>query len=63
ETMSALEHLVDIGKIRYIGISNFDLKQTEKAAESMKKYEIISTQMPYNLNNRTIETDLKPYCD
>ena len=63
ETLSAMEQLVDQGKIRHIGISNFDLIRTEEAMGAMKKYEIVSTQMPYNINNRTIETELKPFCD
>ena len=63
ETMSAMESLVDEGKIRHIGISNFDLVKTQNAIEAMKKYEIVSTQMPYNLYNRSIEKDLKPFCD
>lgn len=62
ETMKAMEHLVDQGKIRHIGISNFSLEQTKKAAEAMKKHEIISTQMNFNMSHRNIEKDLVPYC-
>ena len=63
ETLGAMEELVDQGKIRYIGISNFDLKRTEDAVSSMKRHEIVSTQMPYNILNRKIESGLKQYCD
>ncbi len=62
ETMRAMEKLVDDGKIRHIGISNFNLQRTKEAQAAMKKYEIISTQMPYNLSRREFEKDLLPYC-
>ena len=62
ETMRAMEHLMEQGKIRNIGISNFDLERTRKAAESLKKYEIASTQMNFSVAHRDIEKDLIPYC-
>lgn len=62
ETLSAMERLVDQGKIRYIGISNFNLNQTIEAMESLKKYELISTQMRYNLLERELEKDIIPFC-
>lgn len=62
ETMRAMEHLMDQGKIRNIGISNFDLERTKTAAESLKKYEIASTQMNFSVAHRNIEEDLIPYC-
>lgn len=61
ETMKAMEHLVDTGKIKHIGISNFSLSQTKEAVESLKKYEIASTQMNFNISHRDIEKDLMPY--
>lgn len=62
ETMRAMEHLMDQGKIRNIGISNFDLERTKTAVESLKKYEIASTQMNFSVAHRNIEEDLIPYC-
>lgn len=62
ETMKAMEHLVDEGKIRNIGISNFSLAQTEAAVNSLKKHKIASTQMNFNISHRNIEKDLLPYC-
>ncbi|MEM0271171.1 MAG: aldo/keto reductase [Thermoprotei archaeon] len=63
ETMGAMEELVDKGKIRFIGVSNFTLKQTIEAHHALKKYELNSTQMQYNLANRSIEKDILPYCE
>lgn len=62
ETMKAMEKLVDEGKIRYIGISNFSLKQMKEAQESMKKYEIVSNQVEYNPMVRDPETEIMDYC-
>ncbi|WP_237265181.1 aldo/keto reductase [Thermoplasma sp. Kam2015] len=57
ETMSAMEHLVDEGMIRYIGISNFSVKETEEAMKAMAKYRIVSNQLEYNVATREIEDD------
>jgi len=61
ETMRAMEHLVEKGLIRYIGVSNFSLQEMIKAQEVMKKYEIVSNQMPYSMIDRKIERDIIPY--
>jgi diketogulonate reductase-like aldo/keto reductase len=63
ETMRAMEKLVDDGKVRYIGISNFSLSQTKEAEEALSKHELASNQVQYNLKARKIETDLLPYCE
>ena len=63
DTMRAMEKLVDEGKVRYIGVSNFSLSQMRGAEESLSKHELASNQVQYNLNARKIETDLLPYCD
>ena len=62
ETMSAMEEMVDRGLVRYIGVSNFSLKQTVKANASLKKSRLASTQMPYHLADRQMEEEILPYC-
>jgi len=62
ETMQAMETLVDRGQVRYIGVSNFSMRELRAAQEAMTKYPIISNQVLYNLNRREIERDLLPYC-
>jgi diketogulonate reductase-like aldo/keto reductase len=62
ETMGAMEELLEAGKIRAIGVSNFSLKQMMEANASLKKAQLASTQMRYSLQHREIETDIIPYC-
>ena len=62
ETMQAMEALVDRGQVRYIGVSNFSVRELRAAQEVMRKYPIVSNQVLYSLNRREIERDLLPYC-
>ena len=62
ETMGAMEDLVDQGKIRFIGVSNFSASQLAEAMEAMTKYEIVSNQVQYSLTHRNIEDELLPFC-
>ena len=62
ETMQAMETLVDRGQVRYIGVSNFSLRELRAAQAVMTKYPIVANQVLYNLNRREIERDLLPYC-
>ena len=62
ETMRAMEHLVDAGMVRYIGVSNFSVRQLADAQAAMSRHPIVSNQVLYNLQRRGIEQDLLPYC-
>ena len=62
ETMGAMADLVDAGKVRYIGVSNFSVGQVEKAQKALGKRHIVSNQVCYSLIARTIETGLLQYC-
>lgn len=57
ETMSAMEKLVDEGRIRYIGISNFSVKEMKEAMSALAKYRIVSNQLEYNVATREIEDE------
>ena len=59
ETMKALNKLKEDGKIRSIGVSNFNRAQLEEAAQYGR---IDSLQPPYSLFWRKIENDAVPYC-
>ena len=62
ETMSALETLVDEGKIRYIGVSNYTADQMKEAQDCLKNNPLVSNQVLYNLADREIEDEVLPYC-
>jgi diketogulonate reductase-like aldo/keto reductase len=52
ETFDALNELVAHGKIRYIGVSNFDLRQMQEA-QALSDSPITTNQVPYNLYRHT----------
>jgi diketogulonate reductase-like aldo/keto reductase len=62
ETLGAMEELVDAGKVRFIGVSNFSVPELERACRVMRKHPIVSNQVRYNIADRTIESGLLAYC-
>jgi aryl-alcohol dehydrogenase-like predicted oxidoreductase len=63
ETMSALSHLVDAGKVRYVGVSNFSAWHVMKAigvADRRGFHPIVSQQINYSLQAREAEYELLP---
>jgi aryl-alcohol dehydrogenase-like predicted oxidoreductase len=66
ETLSTLDSLVQSGKVRYIGASNFSGWQLQKATERSRQMGLerfICLQPLYNLLDRTIEWELIPVCE
>ena len=61
ETMAAMERLVDDGKVRYVGVSNFSVSEMREAQAAIK-HPIVSNQVLYSLTEREIESELLPYC-
>ncbi|HEX9970531.1 MAG TPA: aldo/keto reductase, partial [bacterium] len=51
--------LVEMGKIRYVGVSNFSAKRMRIAHEELAKHglRLVSNQVNYSLLNRKIETN------
>jgi diketogulonate reductase-like aldo/keto reductase len=62
ETMRALERLVDDGKIRSLGVSNFEIEDLEEARSLLERHPIVCNQVLYHLGERTIEEEEVPYC-
>lgn len=58
ETMEALDLLLQQGKIRAAGVSNYSVEQVSEAQDSIQ---IASNQVGYSMLNRGIEQDLVPY--
>ncbi len=59
EGWSTLADLKRAGKVRWIGVSNFNAKQVRRAKAIAP---VTSVQPPYSLINRAAEEDLFPYC-
>jgi aryl-alcohol dehydrogenase-like predicted oxidoreductase len=59
EGWSILAALQRQGKVRWIGVSNFNVKQMRRAQSIAP---ITSLQPPYSLINRGVEEDILPYC-
>jgi len=59
ETAGALQKLVDEGKIRHVGVSNFDAAQM---AEFARTRPVETLQPPYDLFRRDIEAEVLPHC-
>lgn len=60
EGWSTLAELKKAGKVRHIGVSNFNVEQMRRA-ERIAPVETL--QPPYSLINRDIEKDILPYCE
>jgi aryl-alcohol dehydrogenase-like predicted oxidoreductase len=58
ETAGTLDELVEEGKIRYVGVSNFGVAEM---AEFEKRRKIDGLQPPYHLFRRDVEEEILPY--
>jgi len=59
EGWSAMAQLQKEGKVRWIGVSNFDVEELRRA---QKIAPITSLQPPYSLVRREVEQEILPYC-
>jgi diketogulonate reductase-like aldo/keto reductase len=62
DTMRALESLVESGKTRFIGVSNFDVEDVREAQRYLRGVPLAANQVLYHLKERTAEARLIPYC-
>ena len=61
ETMGAMDRLVEGGKVRFVGVSNFSVAELQEA-QAVTKNRIVTNQVKYSLTAREAEEDLLPYC-
>jgi diketogulonate reductase-like aldo/keto reductase len=62
DTFRALNKLVRDGKVKHLGVSNFDLKLL-KQAQSLSETPIITNQVPFSLGDRSyIRNGVLEYC-
>jgi aryl-alcohol dehydrogenase-like predicted oxidoreductase len=59
EGWSTMADLKREGKVRWIGVSNFNVKQIRRAKVIAP---VTSVQPPYSLIHREVEEDILPYC-
>jgi diketogulonate reductase-like aldo/keto reductase len=62
DVVAGFEKLRAAGKIRAWGVSNFNTNQMEALLRVPDGDRCATNQVPYSLNNRSIERDLLPWC-
>ena len=58
ETMEAMQKMLDEGKVKAIGVCNYNGAQLAEAEQTVR---LASDQVPYSMLKRKIETDVVPY--
>lgn len=61
-TMRAFHTLAQTGKIRYAGVSNFDLDGMQETEPFLTEVPLVANQILYHLHARTAEARVIPYC-
>jgi aryl-alcohol dehydrogenase-like predicted oxidoreductase len=59
EGWTEMARLVEEGKVRYVGVSNFEVGQIQRI---QKIHPVASLQPPYSMLHREVEDDLLDYC-
>lgn len=62
QTIGAFERLVRDGKIRFWGVSNFDVEDLEEALAIAGEGRMACNQVLYHLEERAIEHEVIPWC-
>lgn len=62
ETLTGFQTLLEQEKIRYWGVSNFDISDMQELVDLPGGSEVATDQVLYNLTRRGIEYDLLPWC-
>lgn len=63
DTVAAFEELVESGKIRSWGVSNFDASRVEECVRIAGPGRVACNQVLYHLGERTIEHSVLPTCE
>ena len=62
ESFEALNHAVRSGKVRHLGVSNFNLSEL-KAAQRLSETPIVTNQVPFSVTTRRyVHNGVVPYC-
>ncbi len=60
ETLEGLEKMVNEGFVRYVGLCNFSIKETQYIQQQLTPKILASVQVEYNLFDRSVERDFLP---
>ncbi|MCE4613465.1 MAG: aldo/keto reductase [Desulfurococcales archaeon] len=63
EYMRALERLIVLGKVGYIGLSDFPVELVDAARACLARYDVEVIQVRYNIVERQAEKELIPYAE
>ncbi len=63
ETMRAMERLIDLGIVRFIGLSNFGVEAIEEARSCLSKTDVAAVQNRHSLLYRRDERTVIPYAE
>ena len=62
DTFDAMAQLVEDGKVRHIGVSNFDVADLDEAEAILGKGVLAANQVLYHLEDRGVESEVLPWC-
>ena len=63
ETMGAMADLVDAGKVRHVGVSNFSVREMEAAEAALGPDLVVENQIKYSLFDHQFADTVIPYCE
>ncbi len=61
KVMPAFDELIDQGKIRFVGVSNFSVKDMQ-AAQAYAQHQLATNQVHYNFIDQSAKERILPYC-
>ncbi len=61
DSAKAIDELLEEGKIRYVGVSNYHNPLVEELQKYLKNGDIITNQLSYSLISRSIEREILPF--
>jgi diketogulonate reductase-like aldo/keto reductase len=62
DTMAAMGDLVDLGWVKHVGVSNFDVDDLDEAKSALGPRRLAANQVLYHLEERGVESDVLPWC-
>ncbi|HUT79776.1 MAG TPA: aldo/keto reductase [Candidatus Bathyarchaeia archaeon] len=61
ETAKAMDQLLAEGKIRYVGVSNYNNALVQELMDNLQNGQVIANEIEYNLIKRDVEKEMLPF--